>query len=54
MQWVDYALLIVLGALVCFALYYLHENRRKGKGCCGNCTACAHTCNHQKYHMPKK
>lgn len=53
MSILDWILMILIAAAVVFALYRMHEAKRKGKGCCGNCTGCAAQCSHRKYHEKK-
>lgn len=50
MQLMDWILVALVGALLALALWRMHENKRRGKGCCGNCSGCAQQCSHRKFH----
>ncbi|MEG0769504.1 MAG: FeoB-associated Cys-rich membrane protein [Ruthenibacterium sp.] len=50
MHFLDWVLLALILAAAIFVLYRMHENKRRGKGCCGNCSGCAAQCSHRKYH----
>ncbi|MEG1550503.1 MAG: FeoB-associated Cys-rich membrane protein [Ruthenibacterium sp.] len=50
MNLLDWILILAIAAAVIFALYRIHENKRKGKGCCGQCAVCGNACSHRKFH----
>ena len=53
MTFFDFVLLALVLGLAGFALYRMHENKRKGKGCCGQCSSCGAACSHRKFHEKK-
>ena len=41
----DIVILLAVACAVIGAVLSVRRNRKEGKGCCGDCTACRSTCN---------
>lgn len=45
---IDYIIIGIILLCVIFIGRYLYRQRRAGRGCCGSCTGCRHSCQARK------
>ncbi len=48
MNTLDLLLLLLIIGLLALAVRRIHLNKKAGRGCCGDCTACAGLCAKKK------
>ncbi len=44
MNWLDILLIVLVAAALVLCITVLIRSRRKGRGCCGNCSCCRSGC----------
>ena len=48
MNWLDILLIVLVAAALGLCIAVIIRSRKKGRGCCGNCSGCRKNCSFQE------